>query len=72
MSKEKWKICKIKNVDHPYDVFFIPDRYIVQTGKNTRLYGAVHIQTKRIQNYPPKSCTENEWVKMMIKKRGQK
>ena len=62
-TEEKWYICKIKNSSHPYDVFFVPEKFVLQTGKNTRIYSGDYIQTKRIQIYPPKILSKEEWVR---------
>lgn len=62
-TKEKWYICKIKDSNYPYDVFFVPERFIKQTGKNTHIYNASYIQAKKIQVYPPRTFSTKDWLR---------
>ena len=63
MTKEKWYIGKIEN--HPFDIFIAPERFVEVNGKNVNIYRGLHIQTKRLFQYPPKRLTLNEWLNVL-------
>lgn len=60
LTGEKWYIGKIE--DHPFDIFMAPERLVKVSGKNVDIYRGLHIQTKRLYQYPPQRMSLEEWV----------
>jgi len=63
MTKEKWYIGKIEN--HPFDIFIAPERFVEIKNRDVNIYRGLHIQTKRLYEYPPKRMGLDEWVKFI-------
>lgn len=61
ITKSRWLVGKIKQSDHPYDVFLIPEQLARQKRgrRYIGLFGTCFVQTKRIQlNEEPFSSEE--------------
>ena len=63
ITREKWLIGKIEN--HPFDIFIAPERFVEIRNRNVNIYRGLHIQTKRLYEYPARRMTLEGWVKFI-------